>query len=164
MRAKPIIKAYYGNKMLIKKYCSDCDFYAFVIANKYACCDRPANLEDDFIHKKKRESLAAEGRGYIPVKVKREILRHQNHQCIYCGTSLNKKGIRLHFDHFVPFVYIEASERGDLVASCNICNQIKGCLLFNSIQEARIYIIQKRESKKLDWFDYFGGSYEVSKI
>jgi len=156
------IKVFYGSTMMIRLYCSDCKAESLIIKGKFACCKRDARLEEVNKYKKKRETLSADPRARPPMKIRKKILYHQNYQCIYCGVSLRGKR-KIEFDHFIPYSY-SASDKQNFVASCRDCNSIKTNLLFNSIEEARIHLLERRGIKKLPIFNYYGGGYEVRKI
>jgi hypothetical protein len=91
------------------------------------------------------------------VKLGKEILAWQNGQCLYCGIhigSFYKRGTevfvsKLHWDHFVPFSYLQMNPKINWVASCDVCNQIKTDKIFNDLREARGYIEAQRRKKKI---------------
>jgi 5-methylcytosine-specific restriction endonuclease McrA len=96
-----------------------------------------------------------------PRDQRRELLAHQGYVCAYCaepfGSVIRKRGRRtitsVHYDHAVPFAYLNANPRWNWVAACNICNQIKGAKLFDSISEIRLHILGIRDKRNdtLDW-------------
>ncbi len=158
---KNALKCYYGNTVLFKKYCPKCQAISIMIDGKCVDCKQGLNLAatKKFIHK--RESTTDLIRHQPPSKVKKEILQHQNNQCLYCGCHLNLRG--MHWDHFIPFA-TGASGDKNWVASCAQCNSFKSAYLFNSVEEAQIFLQNKRQERGLPIHDYFGGTYEVCKI
>jgi len=114
--------------------------------------------------KSKRESVTEIERHRPSVKIQRQVLNHQNHQCVYCGCPVGgRSGRGIHWDHFIPFCY---GGNGDdnWVASCPECNLFKSAFLFNTIEEAQIFIQNRRVERGLPIQLYTGGSYEVRKI
>ena len=158
---KTITKIYFGNIVVFKAMCPNCNQMAIIIDNRFQCCNSSAQLEEVEKFKKKRESITYLRKCRPPKKQIEEILRHQNYQCLYCGKSLRGK-VPIEFDHFVPFTYTE--NKNSFVGSCRTCNRIKQNFLFNSIEEARIYILSKRKEKRLPIEEYYGGGYIISKI
>jgi len=49
--------------------------------------------------------------------------------------------LRINFDHVVPFAYSQNNYRHNFVAACHICNSIKSSMMFNTLDEARAYIV-----------------------
>lgn len=150
--------------MILKTECPKCKLTSFILDGKTACCDVSIEIPEGTYAKRKRESETEGRRRLIPRAIRREILRHQNHQCVYCGISLNRKKVRIEFDHFVPFCESQNNNKHNFVASCSRCNSMKSALIFNSIEEARIYIYGRREEKGLPIYLYCGGIYEVIRI
>lgn len=164
MSQRKLIKAFYGRQALLKRYCPDCHMYAIVIGNKLACCDKVVgDWDQEFTVRKKREAETDGRRHPISQKEKEQILRHQLHQCVYCGFTFGR-GVRIEYDHFLPFSYSGDNNKLNMVASCRECNQIKSDKLFQTIEEARVYIVGRRREKGLSWTDYYGGGYATSRI
>jgi hypothetical protein len=164
MNHRPLL-AYYGRIATLKLFCQECDAYAFVIDGKFTCCDKKVEDDGSVIKcKRKRESISPFMRDILKKKERAEILSHQNWQCLYCGKSLRGK-TQIAFDHVIPFSYSgESASKLNSIACCKLCNLIKGPRLFNSVEEARIYVINKLKEKNLPFYDYFGGGYELHKI
>lgn len=160
---RKIIKSYFGNVLLLKDVCPQCEKESIIVNDKFTCCSMKANIEDVKRFNKRRESLSKSQRTMPALAVRRHILNHQNHQCLYCGGSLRGKK-RINYDHFIPFAYSATNSKLNFVASCRKCNAIKSSLIFNSIQEARIHILIQRSKKDLPNYDYYGGSYELRKL
>jgi hypothetical protein len=62
--------------------------------------------------------------------------------CTYCGTYLAdwEKVI----DHFEPFSYCYDNGKDNLFVSCRECNAIKSNSFFDSLMEARDYILERK--------------------
>lgn len=85
------------------------------------------------------------------------LVSRQNHCCAYCllpfGTIVSKRGNviiqRPEVDHFIPWAILESTEASNGIAACNICNNYKSDKVFNSIEEARRYILERRVERKV---------------
>lgn len=150
-----LIKSHYGNVVLPKGYCNFCKDYAFIINNELSCCGRrPSSFSKE---KSKRECLSESTRSVIPKKIKAQILDQQDNRCVYCNCTLDgyiwhpkrlkQVKIRVHYDHFVPWVYSGDNHKNNIYASCNICNQIKSDKHFKDVISAREYILDERKQK-----------------
>lgn len=93
---------------------------------------------------------------------RKQILADQKDRCLYCdnrfGTLIHRaRGkhviLGLNWDHFIPYAYGRTNANTNWIAACHICNGIKGCRMFDTIQEAREYILKRWEEKgyKLRW-------------
>ena len=58
--------------------------------------------------------------------------------CVYCG------GIGGTVDHVVPWSYNADQSRHNLVTACRVCNSIAGSLVFQSFDDKRAYVRQRR--------------------
>lgn len=165
VKSKFGVKAYYGGVMLLREYCPICRDYAIILDNELQCCGlrlRAERPDEPRAYRKKRIVEGAMGRATIPMKIKRACLQFQVNQCLYCGCGISIR--TAHFDHFIPRSYTQGDNASNIVAACAKCNAIKYNLMFIGVDEARVYICNKRNEKKLGFGDYYGGSYEVSKI
>lgn len=150
------ILSVYGSEVLIKTYCHNCEAYSFVREGKLICCgatydgqDQPAEVQ--------RESSAKEDRQHktASMREKARILEAQDYRCLYCDSFFDTLGyrnsvpfvIRLVWDHRIPFGYIADNSKGNIVAACHVCNAIKRDKIFQSLEEARLYIGMKRRHK-----------------
>lgn len=144
--------AEYGNTRLIRNKCPACKRFAFVIDGRYQCCDRETSAEPQFI---KKMVIASPYRKIPTTKKQREILEKQQNKCLYCEVEFgsvvfrNEKPLlsKLEWDHQVPFVYSQNNNRANFCAACNICNRIKSSKMFQTVDEAIIYIRHKRNLK-----------------
>jgi hypothetical protein len=155
-------RVYYGRRMLIKKYCPRCKFVSIVADGKCTECGADQKLDTISKFRKKRESDTPLKRDHPTASTRRNALELQGNQCLYCGIHF-EKGVGIHWDHFIPFVTGEGG--GDnWVAACAKCNVLKSCYMFNSVEEAQLFIRNRRTEKGLPNYDYHGGSYLVSKL
>ena len=144
---KENIISIYGRVAIGKKWCSDCNCYAFFIGGILMCCGKKDSWDIERKTRLKRETQGTGRRGHISTKIKASILEKQNNKCAYCQCDLSQETI--HFDHFIPFSYTFTGAReGDLVAACASCNLMKSNKMFDSKQEVRRYIKRGREAKK----------------
>jgi hypothetical protein len=86
-------------------------------------------------------------------KVQGRILLEQGHRCFYCGLKFESvvercgryAALVINWDHVVPHSY-QARNKG-FVAACQICNGIKGAMMFEMAEEARRYIASRWRAK-----------------
>jgi len=105
----------------------------------------------------KRMSQAADVRRQPTAEEKGLILELQENCCLYCqrrfDSAVIRKGklswLRVTWDHVVPFSYSQNNSAVNFVAACQICNGIKGSLMFVTIEEARVYIASLSEVQEL---------------
>lgn len=94
------------------------------------------------------------------------ILISQRGCCIYCGNPLDgfvyKRGnsidLELEWDHAIPRALRVINDESNIVASCQICNSIKNDLVFDTIEEARGWIQERRRKdgytdQRIPWYD-----------
>ena len=150
-RKSPYI-ALYGNTKIEKAWCTDCDGYSFVVDDKLVCCGQRAS---GLPSKYKRESEPEFTRRLPPVAVRRAKLEEQNYRCFYCERRFDSlvyrkgKPVRLKqvWDHQVPHSYSQNNQASNFVAACHICNGIKSSFLFQTLEEAQVYITEKWAEK-----------------
>lgn len=146
--------ARYGNVYIKRMYCQHCKQMAFVIDGKMACCGRPANFEG---HRVKIMASPRRKRKPLTPKQKETILKRQNNRCFYCGKEFgdviynSKRGkvyyLRPCFDHIDPYVHNYNNYKDNFVAVCQICNGIKSDKVFDSVEEVRNYVKERRKAK-----------------
>ncbi len=86
---------------------------------------------------------------------KRELRELQENCCFYCGRRFGSwvyRGfklvwLRVHFDHVVAYAYSRNNYPDNFVAACHICNGLKGSKLFETVDEAKAYLLQRWEKK-----------------
>jgi len=141
--------ALYGNAKIPRDYCSRCRTFSFVLDGVRQCCD--SSVEIVPIFKTKRMSVS-EGKRRKPKKAIRDrILMEQDNSCLYCDRSfgssvMTAKGLRkiyTHWDHGVPFKYLQGNPDNNWVAACMICNAFKSSFVFRTVEEVKIYVSGK---------------------
>ena len=78
----------------------------------------------------------------LPDSTRNRVLQRDWEECIYCGSYADT------VDHVVPYSYSLNSREENLAASCLECNLIAGSRVFNSFEEKKEYILQRRNSRK----------------
>ena len=142
--------ALYGNVAIPREYCPSCRQWALVIEGRLACCNNPTDLGS---RRTKRMSEAPDVRRQPTEEEKREILETQENRCLYCqkafGSAVIRKEklvwLRVTWDHLVPFCYSQNNYRYNFVAACQICNGVKGSLMFATVDEARTHVLSLSE-------------------
>ncbi len=144
--------AIYGNIALLRGYCSECKGYAFILEGKMACCgERSTDAPERF----KRMSDCPEFRRGPSVKWQKYIMAQQHCRCFYCNRTFGStvyrstKPVRLkvNWDHINPYTYSLDNRNQNFVAACHVCNGIKSSLIFRSVDDATIYILERWKDK-----------------
>lgn len=144
--------ALYGNTPLERGSCPGCHSIAIIHKGRYQCCDYPANG----IPKTYVRICEPEQKRKLPsVKERLEILDLQGHRCFYCdiplGSTQFRKGkpikIQTHWDHQLPYSYSQNNHTYNYVAACHVCNGLKSNKLFQTVEEAQVYLADKRKQK-----------------
>lgn len=147
--------AIYGSTKIKRDYCNDCKCYAFVIDNTIQCCLKPHNTIKKTNYK--RMILSEGKKKQPPANLKREIIKRQDNKCLYCGIKFgdiyykkDKPNIaKIHYDHLVPFAYLNSNPYNNWIGACNICNSIKGSKMFETIEEVKSYVKYIRGKKQI---------------
>jgi 5-methylcytosine-specific restriction endonuclease McrA len=96
-------------------------------------------------------AITASNRRRLPTGPTRaKVMDAQGGRCLYCeclfGATIRRGRrtvcLRLNWDHFVPYSYCRSNAESNWVAACHVCNGIKGPRLFNTVAEARKYILR----------------------
>jgi len=145
--------AIYGRIILHKAFCQQCQGFAFVLTSQMACCGvRASDTAEGF----RMECDSHRQRWKPGVRFGKKQLERQDHRCFYCRVPLIGYAFRdgraiklkLHWDHRVPFLYLQSNPHENFVAACHICNMIKGSKLFNTIKRRRVIISAPEEKPK----------------
>jgi 5-methylcytosine-specific restriction endonuclease McrA len=150
---KPQILSLYGNVAIPKGYCPDCATYAFIINNKLQCCDAPvARCSPTKI---RRESEPEYIRKQPPKSTQKLLLEEQDYRCFYCNARFGdhriyngrERVIKLNWDHMVPWIYSQNNASANFVAACQHCNGLKKAMIFDTLDQARIYLNAELERR-----------------
>ena len=148
------VKSWYGGICMPRSFCNLCETMAFVIDGKYACCDNPLQIIDGEVSH--RISECAPYRIRISNAQRNMIVLSQDNRCLYClykfdwmvkNTRTGKKiKLRVEIDHFIPWSHLQTN-KGEMIASCQICNRYKSDKTYDSIDSARVAIRNRRAQR-----------------
>lgn len=151
------IKSIYGKVVMIKVKCPVCKRMCFIDDGK-TCCD--VKVSNVVITGQKQEVGGDSTRKHLTTMQKERILELQDNRCIYCGGKFgdymwnNKKQefviFKPQYDHFVAWSFCGKTDKSNMFAACSICNGIKSNRHFDTFDEARTYILNRREDKGYD--------------
>jgi 5-methylcytosine-specific restriction endonuclease McrA len=144
--------ALYGNEGIQRALCPECEEWSFVIDGEIVCCDIPIQKKPK---KTKRISDVHFKRRKPSPLIQRKILEDQDYCCLYCdvnvyGYTYKKERpvkVRLNWDHMVPYIYSGNNKEDNFAAACHVCNGIKSDMMFETIDDARLYILTVRRKK-----------------
>lgn len=98
-------------------------------------------------------------------KISREdamkVFRRDHFKCQYCGLDGSKdfeNWLILTIDHVHPHARGGSRQMGNLVTACQPCNLIKGKRTYSSFEEAKKYVLQKREEWHRVFVDQMKGA------
>lgn len=93
---------------------------------------------------------------------RQRVYRMQQGRCLYCdlpiGTEIHRQlssgnrrngVVKLipHWDHFVPYSYLARNPSANWILACHVCNGIKTAKMFDSVEQAREFILPERRRK-----------------
>ena len=84
----------------------------------------------------------------------RKILERDNYVCQYCGLDGRasfENALAMRVDFVVPRARKGKKEPSNLVACCTPCNTIKGTRMYPSFDEAKKYVLARREELRKAW-------------
>jgi 5-methylcytosine-specific restriction endonuclease McrA len=148
--------ALYGNVALERGYCNKCKAMAIIKHGFFQCCDSPVeNTPTKF----ERMSEPYCGRKTPTKADKDKIINQQDNRCFYCDVTFGsirfRNGlpfvIKIEWDHKLPFAYSQNNQTENFVASCSVCNRMKSSNIFQTVEEAQVYLQGKRKSKGYDF-------------
>ncbi len=132
--------ALYGNVRIPRSYCKPCGRYALVLDGVKQCCDTRAEPEATGV---RRISEPANQRRKPSETDQRAILQAQGGRCLYCDRGFGQ-GVALVWDHRTPWAYAANNKASNFAAACRPCNAWKSDHIFQTVDEARVYIAGKR--------------------
>lgn len=148
--------ALYGNVSLDRGYRPDCDGISIIKNGRYICCGEVAKGTPT---KFERIVEPEQGRKTPTSTEQRRILSEQDDRCFYCDVRLNtiryKNGlpvyIKVNWDHKTPHAFSQNNSTHNFVAACHVCNGIKSDRLFQTVEEAQVYLSDRRRAKGYDF-------------
>lgn len=91
-----------------------------------------------------------------PVTLKEglKILERDEYRCQYCGLDGRasfENALVMRVDFVVPRARKGKKEPANLVACCTPCNTIKGTRVYANFEEAKAFVLKKREELRKNW-------------
>ena len=86
-----------------------------------------------------------------------EVLMRDRFVCQYCGldgTANLENALMMTVDFVIPRAQGGKKTPHNLVAACRACNLLKGRHSFRNFEEAKKYVLAKREERRLEWKDH----------
>ena len=86
----------------------------------------------------------------------RKILERDDYVCRYCGLDGRasfENALVMRVDFVVPRARKGKKNPSNLVACCTPCNTIKGTRVYASLDEAKSYVLGRREELRKAWQD-----------
>ena len=83
-----------------------------------------------------------------------KILERDKYRCQYCGLdglASFENSLGMSVDFVVPRAKKGRKDPHNLVAACRPCNLLKGRRAFSSFEEAKAYVLQRREELRKEW-------------
>lgn len=83
-----------------------------------------------------------------------KILTRDRFQCQYCGLdglASFENGLMMTVDFVIPRALKGKKDPRNLVAACRPCNLLKGRHHFHSFEEAKKYVMERREEERKRW-------------
>jgi len=84
----------------------------------------------------------------------RKILERDRYRCQYCGLdglASFENSLVMSVDFVVPRARKGKKDAGNLVTACRPCNLIKGRHVFANFDEAKTYVLKRREEIHQEW-------------
>lgn len=83
-----------------------------------------------------------------------KILERDNYRCAYCGLDGKasfENALAMSVDFVLPRARKGKKDPANLVACCRACNAIKGTRVYKSFDEAKAYVLARREELRKAW-------------
>ena len=150
--------ALYGSIALAREFCNDCFTFSLIIKGVRQCCDKRVEQNED--NPDYRMSDVPNIRKGPSAAYKRKMLSEQDNKCFYCqrefGSIILKKRrlirLQIHWDHWIPHDYSRNNRDKNFVAACHVCNAIKAARIFDTLEQARLFIYVRQQKKGYtDW-------------
>jgi HNH endonuclease len=82
------------------------------------------------------------------------VLERDKYCCRYCGldgTASFENALIMSVDFVVPRAHKGKKDPDNLVACCRPCNMIKGKRVYDSLEEAKAYVLARRKDLRAAW-------------
>jgi 5-methylcytosine-specific restriction endonuclease McrA len=83
-----------------------------------------------------------------------KILERDRYRCQYCGLdglAQFENSLIMSVDFVVPRAGKGKKDASNLVAACRPCNLVKGNRTFKSLEEAKAYVLKRRDELRKEW-------------
>jgi len=83
-----------------------------------------------------------------------KILERDDYRCQYCGLDGRgsfENALVMRVDFVVPRARKGKKDPSNLVACCTPCNTIKGTRVYANLEEAKAFVLKKREELRKAW-------------
>jgi len=141
--------ALYGNTVTTQHKCLKCGSLFFPEKDEFVCswCVGKKIGKPKTRCPKVVQKIAPKiQRRSIPRK---RILERDNYTCQYCGVSSKENClVKLTIDHFIPFVHGGNNKFNNLLTACWDCHKHKSDKIFDSMEEAKKFIANRREARE----------------
>ena len=90
----------------------------------------------------------------VTVEEGRKILERDDYVCRYCGLDGRasfENALIMRVDFVVPRARKGKKDPSNLVACCTPCNTIKGTRVYANIDEAKAFVLSRREELRKTW-------------
>jgi 5-methylcytosine-specific restriction endonuclease McrA len=90
----------------------------------------------------------------VTIEEGRKILERDNYVCRYCGLDGRasfENALVMRVDFVIPRAHKGKKNPDNLVACCTPCNTIKGTRVYANFEEAKAYVLARREELRKAW-------------
>ena len=146
--------AIYGSVKVNRCFCEFCKCWTIVAKDGLKlCCNKPSE-ENPSEYKSMMEAFPK--RRTINSNTKKLLLEKFNNSCCYCDRRFGSyvevngslKQIRVNYDHKIPFSYSYNNQDDNFLPACSFCNNWKSNNIFQTMEDAKLYVSQKWEEAK----------------
>jgi len=141
----------FGNTVVKQYKCLSCGSLFFPEADEKLC----SHCKGKKVSDKQIQQISPLQK--IPPKFRRSpyptkrIFKRDNYTCRYCGRSAKDDClVKLTIDHFIPYKYSGNHHPDNLLTACWDCHKHKSDMIFETIEQAKEYIMRKRELNLLN--------------
>lgn len=100
---------------------------------------KPQHSDEE--RRKTRERVARHRRHRRGWSTGDRVIKKRGGNCLYCG------GPAWTLDHVTPFCFTSDNSDENLVPACGLCNAVAGGKVFNSFEEKKSYILDRRAER-----------------
>jgi 5-methylcytosine-specific restriction endonuclease McrA len=89
-----------------------------------------------------------------------KILERDRYRCQYCGldgVAQFENSLVMSVDFVVPRAHKGTKDARNLVTACRPCNLVKGRRIFKNLEEAKVYVLQRRAELRKEWEETVAG-------